>query len=145
MWHHLKYTSLDVDLRKWKTAIYLRIGRRLETGRRSESYIYTCTVKPVWTEPPWNYLFCSESTGVWFIQVKLTKISTLGLDLNLYRILIYSGFCLYRISIYSGFSLYRILIYSGFSLYRILIYSGFSLDWFHCTMSPLKLKLLCLE
>ena len=48
MWRQwLKYTSvtsLDVDLRKWKTAIYLRIGRRLETGRRSEFYIYICKV-----------------------------------------------------------------------------------------------------
>jgi hypothetical protein len=33
VWCHLKYTSvtsLDVDLRKWKTAIYLRIGRRFD-------------------------------------------------------------------------------------------------------------------
>ena len=33
MWRYLKYTSvtsLDVDVRKWKTAIYLRIGRRFE-------------------------------------------------------------------------------------------------------------------
>jgi hypothetical protein len=33
VWRHLKYTavtSLDADIRKWKTAIYLRIGRRFE-------------------------------------------------------------------------------------------------------------------
>ena len=33
MWSHLKYTSvtsLDVDLRKWKPTMYLKIGRRFE-------------------------------------------------------------------------------------------------------------------
>ena len=51
----LGQTSLDVDLRKWETAIDLRIGRQFENlkkdmdlriGRLSESYIYTTALSP---------------------------------------------------------------------------------------------------
>ena len=43
-------------------------------------------------------LLCSEYTGYIYIEVKLTTFITLGLYLKfgLYRILVYSGFCLDR-------------------------------------------------
>ena len=40
-------------------------------------YLVCCvvnTVKPVKIEPPCDNILCSELTGLWFIQVKLTNI-----------------------------------------------------------------------
>ena len=36
------------------------------------------TVKPVQTAAPCDQLLCSERIGIWFLQVKLTKISYIG-------------------------------------------------------------------
>jgi hypothetical protein len=37
------------------------------------------SVKPVETEPHWDQLLCLEQTCVWFMQVKFTKISYIGI------------------------------------------------------------------
>ena len=56
------------------------------------------TVKPVKTELPWDcyLLLCSKLTGIWFIQVKLTKIFYIETGLYL-KFSVYSGIGLDRL------------------------------------------------
>ena len=74
MWRHLKYTSvtsLEVDLRKWKTAIYLRIGRRFEdwTSIRDWTSIWVLHIYE------WNWIVQNVSTI-------LKKVCTMRLHLK---------------------------------------------------------------
>jgi hypothetical protein len=88
-------------------------------------------------------VFSTDSCFVWFVQVKLTKISYIWtlfkvcfmqdyvlLRVQFRRVAFYSGFGLDRFLFYSGFCLDRFLFYSVFSIDNFLFYSEFSLDRF---------------
>jgi hypothetical protein len=51
-------------------------------------------VKPVYAEPPWDQLLCTEKTGVWFLQVKLAKVSYIR---TLFKVRFMQYFGLFRV------------------------------------------------
>jgi hypothetical protein len=68
----------------------------------------------------WNQLLCSQLTGVWFIQVKITKISYFGTLFKVQSVLLRYMNSDYLFGIFKLF------------LYRISVYSEFSLNSFYC-------------
>jgi hypothetical protein len=76
------------------------------------------------TEPPWDQLLCSKYTGVWFIQVKLTKISYIR---TLFKVQFKQDFCLFRVQFKQDFCLFRVQFKQDFCLFRVQFKQDFCL------------------
>ena len=90
---YIQYHNI-ISMFWWKSIMFLLYNIYKSLQIKVEKYYTWETGTYTSVKPVWNYFLCSEQTGVWFIQVRLS-FPTLGLYLKF-------SYILYMFQVYSG-------------------------------------------